>query len=270
MGWESEEEQPLWRLAPMHPSWVRWLPCAVASLRVVPDDDGPPRFPRSWYDRAELGLPWDEPVWCDPGPVEEWFEQSPGHSEDEVRSHYDQVVEARTRRIETFTECCSRAGIPVPLTLRQLVDCLVALGVLDELTGPGGEAWLVTQFAANPLDVLPLTPQEAAEEAAAQMLERGVLAGIGLRRLAEEQAPDGGGKTVWLTLRRLGDEIGLTPAATRLALDLIAAEESWIAVESGVDLLTVGLDEAFVIRADHSRLAQVYDMDELIAPEHMI
>jgi Family of unknown function (DUF6042) len=254
----------------MHPSWVRWLPCAVASLRVVPDADGPPRFPRTWYDRPELGLPWDEPVWCDPGPVQEWFEQSPGHTEEEVRAHYDQVVEARTRRIETFTECCRRAGTPVPLTLRQLLGCLIALGVLDELTGPGDEMWLGAQFAANPLDILPLTPQEAAEEAAAQMLERGVLAGIGLRRLAEEQAPDGGGRTVWLTLRRLGDEIGLTPAATRLALDLIAAEESWISVEPGVDLLTVGLDEAFFVRAEHARLARVYDMDELIAPEHMI
>jgi len=254
----------------MHPSWVRWLPCAVASLRVVPDVDGPPHFPRAWYDRPDLGLPWDEPVWCDPGPVEEWFEQSPGHSAEEVRAHYDQVVEARTRRIETFTECCARAGVAVPLTLAQLVDCLIALGVLDELTGPAGEPWLATQFAANPLDILPLTPAEAAEEAAAQMLERGVLAGIGLRRLAEEQAPDGGGQTVRLTLRLLGDDVGLTPAAARLALDLIAAEESWISVEPGVDLRTVGLDEPFEVRAEHARLAQIYDMDELIAPEHMI
>ena len=254
----------------MHPSWVRWLPCAVASLRVVPDGAGQPRFPRSWYERAELGLPWDEPVWCDPGPVEEWFEQSPGSSEEEVRVHYERVVEARTRRIETFTECCARAGVAVPLNLRQLVGCLLALGVLDEVTGPDGEPWLVAQFGANPLDVLALTPPEAAEEAAAQMLERGVLAGIGLRRLAEEQAPDGGGRAIWLTLRRLGEETDLTPAAARLALGLIAAEESWISVDSRVDLHTVGLDEPFVVRADHARLAQVYDMDELIAPEHMI
>ena len=57
-------------------------------------------------------------------------------------------------------------------------------------------------FAANPLDVLALKPQEAAEEAHAQFLERGVLAGIGLRRLAEEQSADGNGSSIWLTLRR--------------------------------------------------------------------
>jgi hypothetical protein len=255
----------------MHPSWVRWLPCAVASLRVVPDGAGTPRFPRSWYELADLGLSWEEPVWCDPGPIDEWFEQSPGRSEEEVRAHYDRVVEARTRRIETFTECCARAGVPVPLNLRQLVDCLIALGVLDEVPGPDDEeTWLVVQFAANPLDVLALTPQEAVEEAAAQILERGVLAGIGLRRLAEQQAPDGGGRLVWVTLRRLGEEIGLTPAATRLALGLIAAEENWISIDSKVDLPTVGLDQPFIVRAEHARLAQVYDMDELIAPEHMI
>ncbi|NUT34156.1 MAG: hypothetical protein HOV79_13905 [Hamadaea sp.] len=271
----------------MHPSWVRWLPCAVASLRVVPDgldDGGPIRFPRSWYESPELGLPWDEPVWCDPGPVEEWIEQSPGCSEAEVRAHYAQVVEARTRRIETFTECCDRAAVAMPLTLRELVDCLIALGLLDQEIGPGGEPWLTVQFAANPLDVLALTPEEAAEEAAAQMLERGVLAGIGLRRLAEEQrrsgpsmtpaelpAPGSGGRRlVWLTLRRLGERTGLTPAAARMALALIAAEESWISIDPKTDLHAIGQDQGFLVFAEHARLAQVYDMDELVAPEHMI
>lgn len=257
----------------MHPSWVRWLPCAVASLRVVPEeaaDGGVVRFPRSWYDLPELGLPWDEPVWCDPGPVQEWIEQSPGCSEAEVQAHYAQVVDARTRRIETFTECCDRASVAVPLTLRELVDCLIALGLIDEATGPGGERWLTVQFAANPLDVLALTPEEAAEEAAAQMLERGVLAGIGLRRLAEEQRLDGGGRMVWLTLRRLGEQTGLTAAAARMALALIAAEESWISVDPKVDLRTIGQDRGFLVFAEHAKLAQVYDMDELVAPEHMI
>jgi hypothetical protein len=253
----------------MHPSWVRWLPCAVASLRIVPADETlAEAYPRHWYDHPGLKLPWQDPVWCDPGPVEEWIEQSTGTAT-EARAHYDAVVRARTRRIELFTECCTRAGVGVPLTLRQLVDCLVALGVLWEVDGPDRRPWLTPNFAANPLDVLALTPQEAAEEAHAQFLERGVLAGIGLRRLADEQSPDGNGSSIWLTLRRLGDEIDLTPAATRFALGLIASQESWISV-LGVDLATIGLDEPFTVRADHARLAQVYDMDELIAPEHML
>lgn len=253
----------------MHPSWVRWLPCAVASLRLIPADEAlTDSYPRRWYDHPGLKLPWEEPVWCDPGPVEEWIDQSTGPAAD-ARAHYDAVVQARTRRIEVFTECCRRAGIGVPLTLRQLVDCLVALGVLWEMDGPDGQPWLTSNFAANPLDVLALTPQEAAEEAHAQFLERGVLAGIGLRRLAQEQSPDGWGTSVWLTLRRLGEEIDLSPAAARFALGLVTGQENWITV-IGVDLKTVGLDQPFTVRADHSRLARVYDMDELIAPEHML
>ncbi len=253
----------------MHPSWVRWLPCAVASLRLVPADEAlTEAYPRRWYDHPGLELPWEDPVWCDPGPVEEWIEQSAGSAAD-ARAHYNAVVQARTRRIEVFTECCARAGVGVPLTLRQLVDCLIALGVLWEVDGPDGRPWLTSNFAANPLDVLALTPQEAAEEAHAQFLERGVLAGIGLRRLAQEQSADGRGTSVWLTLRRLGEEIDLTPAAARFALGLIVSQESWISVTS-VDINTVGLNEPFTVRADHARLAQVYDMDELIAPEHML
>ena len=53
------------------------------------------------------------------------------------------------------------------------------------------------------------------------------------------------------------------------ALGLILSQESWISVTS-VDINTVGLNEPFTVRADHARLAQVYDMDELIAPEHML
>jgi Family of unknown function (DUF6042) len=266
--WDPDTGQPPWRLAAMHPSWVRWLPCAVASLRVVPADDAlAEAYPRRWYDHPALKLPWDDPVWCDPGPVEEWIEQSPGRRA-EARSHYEAVVQARTRRIEVFTECCARADVAVPLNLRQLVDCLVTLGVLWEVDGPDGRPWLTANFAANPLDVLALTPQEAAEEAAAQFLERGVLVGIGLRRLAQEQAA-GGGSSVWLTLRRLGEEIELTPAAARLALDLLVSQEPWITTV-GVDLAAVGLDRPFAVQADHGRLAQVYDMDELIAPEHLL
>jgi hypothetical protein len=267
--WDPDPGQPQWRLAAMHPSWVRWLPCAVASLRVVPADDAlAEAYPRRWYEHPALKLPWDDPVWCDPGPVEEWIEQSPGRPA-EARSHYEAVVQARTRRIEVFTECCTRAGVAVPLNLRQLIDCLVTLGVLWEVDGPDGLPWLTANFAANPLDVLALTPQEAAEEAAAQFLERGVLVGIGLRRLAQEQAPGGGGSSVWLTLRRLGEETELTPAAARLALALLVSQEPWISMV-GVDLAAVGLDRPFAVQADHARLAQVYDMDELIAPEHLL
>lgn len=269
MSGERDADEPDWRVAPMHPSWVRWLPCAVASLRIVPADEAlAEAYPRGWYEHPALKLPWDDPVWCDPGPVEEWIEQSPGNAAD-ARAHYEAVLQARTRRIEIFTECCTRAGVAVPLNLRQLVDCLIALGVLWEVDGPDGRPWLAANFAANPLDVLALTAQEAAEEAAAQIMERGVLVGIGLRRLAEEQSPDGGGSSVWLTLRRLGEEIELTPAAARLALALTVEQERWISVV-GVDLATVGLDEPFAVQADHVRLAQVYDMDELIAPEHLL
>jgi hypothetical protein len=74
---------------------------------------------------------------------------------------------------------------------------------------------------------------------------------------------------VWLTLRRLGEEIELTPAAARLALGLLVSQVPWISTV-GVDLAAVGLDRPFAVQADHARLAQVYDMDELIAPEHLL
>ncbi|MBB5868090.1 hypothetical protein F4553_001469 [Allocatelliglobosispora scoriae] len=270
------EWQPDWRWSRMHPAWVRWLPCAIASLRVVPADAD--AFPRSWWDQPELETPWDEPIWCDPGSLDEWIESNTLDAAPELvdataqlaESHYDQIIDARSRRIETFTALCRGAGIPVPLTLRQLLDCLIALGVFDSFTGEDGEQWVAGNLDINPLDVLGFSAAEAAEEATMQQVERGVIAGIGLRRAAEALGPDSPPDCVRVTLRELSDFADLPPLAVRRALGVVVETSDWISVDDETDLVTVGLDTPITIHAEYSRLATVYEMDELQAPEHMI
>lgn len=278
-GWGVGREiewQPDWRWSRMHPAWVRWLPCAIASLRVVPAEAD--AFPGTWWDQPELETPWDEPIWCDPGSLEEWIESSTLDSSPDLvdaaaklaESHYDEIIAARSKRIDTFTSLCRAAGVPVPLTLRQLLDCLIALGLFDSFTGDDGESWVAGNLDINPLDLLSFTQAEAADEAAVQQVERGVLAGIGLRRAAEALGPDAPPDHVRLTLRELGDFADLPPLAVRRALAVIAGPDEWISVDSDVDLETVGLDTPITIHAEYARLATVYEMDELQAPEHMI
>jgi hypothetical protein len=73
--------------------------------------------------------------------------------------------------------------------------------------------------------VLPLTADEAATEVRTQLEERGVLAAIGLRRLAEEADTEGEGRRVILaSLRAIADAADLPVGQARDAVGVLARE----------------------------------------------
>jgi hypothetical protein len=258
---------PEWRWSRIHPAWVRWLPCAIANLRVVPADTD--AFPRSWWDQPELKTPWDDPVWCDPGSRDEYLAETDDiQQRHEEQRHFDRVIEIRHRRIATFTELCQRAEVPIPLTLRELLDCMIRLGLMEEFT-EDGQVWIASNLDLNPLDLLALTPAEAAAEATIQQQERAVLAGIGLRRAAELAGPHSSPGLVRVSLRELAAHADLPPLTIRQALIQLIQRELWITADPGVDLATIGLTTPLTIHADHAGLTRTFDMEELQPPEHL-
>jgi len=259
-----------WQWAPMAPSWARWLPCAVADLRIVPSDEW---FPRRAWDDAPEPFPWDEAAWCDPGDVDDWIAQAREHhaesdaglAEQHAREHYAEMLNLRTARISLFTQVCQRSEVAVPHTVRELLECLIGLG-LYEAEDRAGEQWLLPRLDLNPLDLLPLTEEEAAAEARGQVADRISLAGIALRELADDQGgPDTGERQVTTTLRELGDVAGMPAAQARIALDELAGS---------LDLKVSGVDGPVAgplrVTLPWPEFADQFPFDELPGPEHAI
>lgn len=176
---------PVWQRAATHPSWIRWLPCALAYLTLVPH---PRRFRRSaWGDV----VPWDDPAWCDPGDIAEWVTRArqrqpwrgAEHAEQLARARYAQVVRVRETRVELFTEMCRRRDVAAPHTVTELLACLAGLGLFD-LDGDPEDPWVRPHLDLDPLDVLPLSSQEYDLEELAQRGDRTVQVAIAVRRLA--------------------------------------------------------------------------------------
>jgi hypothetical protein len=263
----------------MAPSWIRWLPCSIAQLRIVAD---PFRFRRDAWEALPDPMPWDEPVWCDPGDIADWISQAltqHGPGEEEMaelhaREHYDQAVQLRSARIELFASMCHRAGVAVPHTLGELLACLIALGLFRLEVDDAQQEWLYPRLWLNPVDVLPLTAEEAATEVLTQHEERGVLAAIGLRRLAEEAEAaegEGGGegrRTIVASLHAIADAADLPVGQTREAIGVLVREHE---IElAGVDLDRVDLNTPLTVEVDWPEFADAFAFEELPAPEHMI
>lgn len=257
----------------MHPAWSRWLPCTVALLRVVPD---PHRFPVPAWDELADVFEWDSPAWCDPGDPEDWIAKAaaghgPGEEElaaEHAREHYDARVKLRAERIDVFTRVCHRAGIAPPATVTQLLECLVAFGLYGREESDG-QQWLLPRLWRNPLDVLPFTREEAAEEASGQHRERAMLTGAGLRRLAladTTRPADAETVTVAATLRAIGEHAGIAPGQTRAGLTLLAGEE--MVYLDDVDPDQVDLDTPVKVRLPWEPFERFFDFEELPAPEH--
>jgi hypothetical protein len=141
-------------------------------------------------------LPWDSPVWCDPGGVDEWVDRSQrrhprrdaDHAELHAREHYDRVVQVRAARIELFSEMCRRQGLPVPHTLDELLTCLVGFGLFDIDSTDDGE-WVTPRLDQDPTDILPLVGPEILRERQAQQDDRTVLVAITVREIARRSRP---------------------------------------------------------------------------------
>jgi hypothetical protein len=278
---------PEWQWAAMAPSWIRWLPCSISHLRVVAD---PYRFRRDAWDALPDPMPWDEPVWCDPGDIADWIAQAttqhgPGQeaiAELHAREHYEQAVELRSARIELFASMCHRAGVAVPHTLGELLACLVALGLFHLELDDDQQEWLYPRLWLNPVDVLPLTADEAATEVRTQHEERGVIAAIGLRRLAEEAetaetaetaAGSSGRRTIVASLRAIADAADLPVGQARDAVAVLAREGEIELAGPDLDavgLQAVGLDAPIAVDVDWPEFADAFAFEELPAPEHMI
>lgn len=257
-------------MAAAAPAWTRWLPCSVAHLKVVADQD---RFPHRLWDT--LPVPWDSPVWCDPGDVADWIARAQqahlpeeaDEAEQHARARYDQIVEARSARITLFTDMCRRADLATPCTVRELLTCLVGFG-LFELEHDDGELWVRPRLFRNPLDVLPFTEDEAADEARAQCVDRAIGTAIALRQLAEKGGEQGGEhRTVSITLPALAAEAGLSTGQLRHALGFLIEIRQ---VELGADPTTVAADAPLTVRLEWPDFAYQFPFDELPAPEHAL
>jgi hypothetical protein len=265
--------------APMHPAWIRLLPCSIELFRVVPSL-GP--FPASWWDDAMEGEDlWSEPVWCDPGDVDEWIAEAREHLHDtsaeviekEVREEYDRATRERSERIDRFTRACARAGLPVPHTVRELFEFLLAIGLYRGDRDNRGRLWVVPQLYTNPLDVLAFDKVEAAEESADQRNDYEELTAIAIRRvggidydLDEEGRPSlpGGWARADVSLSALSEEVDVPAQVLRGMLLELKIDGD---VRCGVDLETIGLADLFELEASEDLLG-AYPNDELLPPEH--
>jgi len=263
---------PEWQLAEMCPSWSRWLPCSVQLLRVVPD---PHQFPRRAWDEGPAKFDWDAPVWCDPGDPDDWVARAaarhaPGEEEiaaQHAREDYDTRVKIRAERIELFTTMCRRAGVQPPATLVQLLDCLLRLDLYRQAE-TDGESQLQPRLWRNPLDVLPFSRDEALEEAGHQQRERAMLAGAGLRRLAQADTPrsdEAGTVALAVTLSAIAAESHLPSGQVRPALLMLASDE--MIDLGGVDLDRVDVDSPVEVLLPW-HFGQSFSFGELPPPEH--
>ena len=270
--------------APMHPAWIRWLPCSVELFRVVPSLDP---FPITWWDELsgddDTNI-WDEPVWCDPGDVDDWIseaqENMPGTSrevaEKEARDEYEHTTQERSERIDRFTTACKRAEVRVPHTVRQLLQFLVDIGLYREFTGPDHEQWLVPQLYLNPLDVLAFDQSEALEESADQRSDYEELTTIAIRSLIGDaphsqgdsasvafdmEQPDVSGQVNVHAMAHVADIPA--PVIRGMLLELAAKGD----ISTEIDLEKVKVEESFTLSASVKLLA-AYTNDELLPPEH--
>lgn len=264
--------EPQWQWADMCPSWARWLPCSVHSLRIVPDQH---RFPRQAWDQLSDALLWDDPAWCDPGDPDDWIAQAVAshdageaeHAAQHARDHYDARVTIRAERIELWTTMCQRAELPPPSTLSQLLECLIGLG-LYATESVDGEPWLRPMLWRNPLEVLPFTFEEAADEAISQQYDRALLAGAGLRRCSSP--PDdttSDAVTVTASLREIGRHAEIPAGQVRAALALLATNQ--MADTPDADPGSVDLDTPISVRVPWPHYARTFDFEQLPGPEHL-
>lgn len=266
--------------AVMHPAWIRLMPCSIELFRTVPSLNP---FPASWW--AEI-FPeddiWNEPVWCDPGDVDDWIAEAREHHygaspeviEKEAREEYDRATAERSERIAKFTTHCERTGLPVPHTVRDLLEFLLALGLYRGETRDG-QLFVAPQLYTNPFDVLAFDKLEAIEEAADQRGDLEELTAIAVRRVGGVEyefddegrfALPGGASTVTVTvdLLSLGDDAGVPPQIIRGMLMELAEDGD---VSASIDIGTVPLGERFTLTASEDLLAG-YPNDELLPPEH--
>ncbi len=244
------------------------------TLRVVPH---PHRFPdAAWSDDHELSelFDWTAPAWCDPGDPDDWIARATtgqahgADAADDAREHYDTRVRIREERIDLFTAMCRRAGVTAPSTLAQLLDCLLAFDLYQQ-EEIDGQRWLLPRLWRNPLEVLPLTFTEAAEEAGHQQHERAMLVGAGLRRCVLADDPRTAGVetvTVTTTLRAIGQHAKVHAGQVRPALEHLAAND--MVTLDGADLDHVDLDTPIQMQLPWPQFEHVFDFDELPAPEH--
>jgi len=264
---------PEWQFAEMCPSWSRWLPCSVQLLRVVPDLHS---FPRSAWDDGPAQFDWDALVWCDPGDPDDWVARAiarhlPGDEElaaRHAREDYETRVKIRAERIDLFTTMCRRAGVAPPATLSQLLHCLLDFDLYREHQADG-EIQLQPRLWRNPLDVLPFSQEEAIEEVGHQQRERALLAGAGLRKLAQAGCPrttETGTVTVTVALRAVAEAARLPAGQIRSALALLVGDE--ILEFPEVDLNQTDLDAPLEVRLPW-HFGPAFNFEELPPPEHL-
>ena len=255
---------PRWQRSALMPSWIRWLPCAFAYLTVVPDQQP---FRRSAWDGL---VPWDDMLWCDPGDVEDWVTRArrrqprreSTHAELHAREHYDWMVRVRAERIELFGEMCRRAALPVPHTVDELLSCLAGFGLFElDHDDADGDPWVRPRLDRDPLEVLPLSPEEIELEARAQRDDRTVLVAIAVRRLAERA------RRRWRR-RMVGGTVGGLAAVAGVPVEEVRRCLAELADVAGLQVRDEG--DLLRITVPWPEFRHRFPFAELPAPEHAV
>jgi hypothetical protein len=191
-----------------------------------------------------------------------------------ARDEYDRATGERSDRIAAFTIHCERGGLPVPHTVRDLLEYLLALGLYRGEVRDG-QLFVAPQLYINPFDVLAFDKLEAIEEAAEQRGDLEELTAIAIRRVGGVEYEfdseghfrlPGGVASVTLTvsLASLGEHAAVPPQVVRGMLMELAEDGD---VSAKADLGTVAVAEEFELTASDDLLGG-YPNDELLPPEH--
>jgi hypothetical protein len=227
-------------------------------------------FRRCLWDEV---VPWQDPVWCDPGafaePIDRSARRRPDGSVDvadvvAVSPRYDTMLRLRAGRIALFQEMCRRRDLPVPHNVRELLFCLAGFGLFTLTPDGAGDWWVHPRLTRNPVEVLPLSDTERDRELRAQRDDRAVLVAIEVRRLASRTRRRWRRRTIYTSLTGLADAAGVAVPEARQALSDLG-QSAGLRVDSDG-----GSDGRLRLTVPWPDFRHRYPYAELPAPEHAI
>jgi hypothetical protein len=205
-------------------------------------------FPREWSDRnggLEGGLTW----------------------EPEMPHMHNRDVEEAVRRREVCLEVLTAAGIPIPLTVRDLADTMTRIGLFTVTDrGTPSERWRTERFLPHPDEILAL-PREWIEE---NEQERWMLAFrdaiFGFWEIQERRRFRKVDQ--WRTsINRLAKSAKVDPESMRQALAVIVSRKRRRRTEWGLKVSTVGKDGPFDADLERIALSKTIYLEALPSPD---
>lgn len=245
--------------------WYRWLPLSAMDFEEIlhrfPDTDrqNVVRAQRVWSARR-AGVELDRtvapdvlgdslpvaPAW--PNPTE------PTGEPDDEQAYQDELAD-RQRRINEYDEVTDRLGIPQVRTAEQVLDLMITLRLIEVDTSHGNHALRLATNPPLPTEVLPLSPEQRAEEDKGRWLSRyGRLAQRVLRLFVDDVSGDLSRVTLATSLDRLAAATDSDPEDLRHAVQVLVEEGDFSAQRQGA-------------RVDAERLVPHQRFDLVVDPD---